>query len=90
MGVERELRLVTRLGVNSANIHLEVSHQSPTSEKILRMDHLKNGAGNETTRFGQQSHAAWVLLTESLMILSNMTSGGMWKSKTKYCGEERL
>ena len=25
------------------------------------------------------------LLTESLMILSNMTSGGTWKSKTKYC-----
>lgn len=22
------------------------------------------------------------------MILSNMTSGGTWKSKTKYCGEE--
>ncbi len=30
-----------------------------------------------------------VILTESLMILSNMTSGGTWKSKTKYCGEQR-
>lgn len=30
----------------------------------------------------------WAALTEILMILSNMTSGGTWKSKTKYCGEE--
>lgn len=33
--------------------------------------------------------AHFARLTESLMILSNMTSGGTWKSKTKYCEEER-
>lgn len=35
-----------------------------------------------------QSFETWSL-TESLMILSNMTSGGTWKSKTKYCREGR-
>lgn len=56
-------------------------------------------AGNLTSRTSNPSHK-WVVcfqnppkrtrtrlsgsLTESLMILSNMTSGGTWKSKTKY------
>lgn len=30
----------------------------------------------------------WAELTEILMILSNMTSGGTWKSNTKYCREK--
>ena len=29
------------------------------------------------------------LLTDSFRILSYMTSGGTWKSKTKYCREEK-
>lgn len=47
MVVKCEPQLLTRLGVNGSNIHLEVSDQSPTPKKIFRMNHLKNGAGSE-------------------------------------------
>lgn len=32
--------LLTRLGVNSSDVHLESSHQGPTPKKIFRVNNL--------------------------------------------------